>query len=316
MTLICCSQFVFSFSSRASVDELSDKFLTVKPFVEIPGFDLEFVNEAESRKIKWAPNTDSITGLGFSFHGLLGFSLSLANPQDEQDKLKEGETDYQDWRLSYSLNEMSVQVNYLRYEGLYVVNSSEIDPSIRGSDPLIQYPDLYLRNISVNFNYSLNPKAYSLESTLDQTVRQTESGGSLLLGLAVSETIFSNPEPFIPSSVQSHFGDDQEIEFGRFRAISSKIGYGYNWIPMGDWYISAAVLLGPGLQWATFRTPAGDKKNQRTAFKVDAIFSTGYNGRTWLGGLSVLADGTNYKTNSISITSNLWATKVFMGRRF
>lgn len=307
---------LFGFSAQASVDRFSGKTFVTKLFAEVPGYDLQFKSQIHSKNLKFQPHVAGVTGVSVSLLGLFGVGYGFRNPIKEEDLNKKGKTDYEDWRFSFAYDEFNLDLNYQSYEGFYLENSETVDPSWSSGQDFLQYPDMKLENISLNFTYVWSPDDFSLAAPLDHTVRQNKSGGSFLLGAAVNQTRFSNSEGLFPDAVAAQYGDDQNLTEVRFLALTAKAGYGYTFIWSENWYASLAALLGGGVHLGKFNTPTTSYDKQDSSYKADALISIGYNGDSFLSGLTATADSTSFKTDSTEISSNIWKLRLFLGARF
>jgi len=304
---------IFLFCSTAlALEDFDGSLFALKFYAETPGFDFTFRGIESKREVQFNPNAAQLTGVSVYLYGFLGVGYGFKNPLSDSEKVKKGETDYEDWRLSFAFSRFHLTMNYQSYDGFYIKNTSSVDPL---AIPFMQSPELKLENGSANFTFIWNPERFSLEAALDQTVRQEMSGGSWLLGAAVSRTRFSDIQPIIPSQVRGQFGDDQNIEEGEFLALTAKVGYGYTIAWSKKWFTSMALQLGGGQQRRKYRDANLTREGWHTATKYDALLTTGYNGDRIFSGLGLMADATSYKTSSLEIISNIWSAKLFVGAR-
>lgn len=304
-------------SARAAINEFENRLLTVKVFIDVPGMNLDFKSRETGRLIRWKPNTRANVGIGASLAGIIGGSVSAKGSLTQEDRLARGETDYQDWRFFLNYSWVQVLLNYQEYRGFYIENSGQIDSAYENSVNSIQARDMSLRNYSVNTTFVFSPSSFSLPAALDQTVRQEESGGSFLAGLAVNHNIFGNDTGLIPATVASEFGSDQNIRKGTFSTLTTKFGYGYSWIfGQKKWFLSGMLQLGAGWQNSKYSDANREYTTSRPAGKGDFITSFGYNGDDYFWGLSALADATSYETEHLTITSALYVLSLFVGTRF
>ena len=290
------------------------ELLTVKTFIEVPGANLDFKSVSNDRIVKWKPNVRGNVGVGVSLAGIIGGSVSAKGPLSEEDRIARGDTRYQDWRFFLTYSWIQIQLNYQEYNGFYIENSKEVDPSYENNPNSIQEPAMSARNYSINSTFVWSPQDFSLPAALDQTVRQETSGGSFLLGAAVNHNIFNNDNLLIPATVRPEFGIDQNIMKGAFTTFSVKAGYGYSYI-YGDrkWFLSGVLLLGGGWQNSKYADPTQEFTSDRAVGKGDLTISWGYSGDRYFSGLTLLADATTYETRSLLISSNLYLLSLFFG---
>lgn len=287
----------------------------VKTFVEIPGYTLLMNTPASNKEIKLEPNFRARLGAQVTFDNFIGLGFGFRASQDPEERIKKGDTEYYDWRFNLNFDPFILSLYQQKYRGFFVENSSAVDPSWNSSEPFLQQPDLRLEFQGLNLTYVMSPERYSLGAALHQTSRQTASGGSILLGGAISETKVSDPTGLIHSSVRSEFGSDQDIISGKFIAVTGKAGYGHTFVYNESWFLSAAFMLGVGVQRREYELPSESKKAWRSAYKGDGILSAGYNGDKYFAGFLGYGDNTTFETESITFESTLWSLSLFFGSR-
>ena len=306
--------FAFSSFAYAGVDEYNDKTIHLTFGIEVPGYNLEFKG-LNGHHVLFSPNLSAVYTVGVSLQGLIGASYGFRARQKEADQQLKGSSHYDDWRLHYAFRHLLITMNYSQFLGFYIQNTRDVDTSWTPGMPLQQEPNLYARTAGANVTWILSPERYSLEAAMDQTARQNESGGSFLLGLAASETVFKNTGPILPSSVQTQFGSAGTLYEGRFLALTAKGGFGYTLVLARKYFLSGAAQLGFGEQRNLLSGTDFSRTQWASAAKGDAFLSLGYNGDDIFWGLNLYGDGTIFNADSIQILSTLWAARMFLGIR-
>lgn len=296
--------------------EFSRSWFALKFYSETPGYDIQFKSLETGKLTKFSPNLAQRWGLRLTIHDFITLGYGFKIKQLDKELNEKGETKYEDWRFNFAFKNFVLSAAYNQYDGVYVANTSEVDPSWTAGQPFLQNPNMKIISGSVNLTYIWSPEDFSLIAALDQVVRQTKSGGSLLLGLAASQTTFKDSSPIIPSVVRSQYGSDQNIEYGSFLALSAKFGYGYTWVWGKAWYASLAAQVGGGQQRRVYRDATQERSSWHVASKLDALLSLGYNGDVIFVGGMLSGDSTSYRTTSIEISSGLYAIQLFLGGRF
>lgn len=296
-------------------DEFNRTFLALKLFTDTPGYDIAFKSVEDGKTLKYRPNVNQTWGLRLALRDWVSVGYGFKIDQQDEEKIKKGHTDYQDWRFDFNFRHFSVGLNYQEYNGFYIDNSSSADPAWTSSLPQIQFPDMRLHTGSVNFTYVWSPEDFSLIAASDQLVRQRQSGGSFLMGMSVSDTEFVNKGAIIPAPVRSEYGVDQNIEAGRFLVVTAKAGYGYTLVIGQNGFLSGTIQVGGGQQRRIYRDATTERSSWHVATKTDAMVSTGYNGDRFFGGIKAMGDATIYRTESIEISSGLWSLSLFIGGR-
>jgi hypothetical protein len=306
-----------SFVARAATSDFPDSVLLLKPNISVPNYELSFRSLADGREVVWAPNVRELVGIDFYIKGLFGAGLAVRGPQQEGADLK-GETKYQDWRLSLAFDSFLLQLDFQQYRGFYAQNAAQVDPSYVAGGDFLQAPEMKARNIAVGFSWVFSPERFSLPAAIDNTVRQTASGGSWLAGFSLGENLFSNPTGLIPDAVEASFGADRDIREGRFLNIVPTGGYGYTWVfgSSGKWFLTGILNVGVGTQRRNLRGEGVDEEGWREVIKADLFFGLGYSGDVWVGGLAGTAAGTTIKTRRTEISSMPYSSVLYFGRRF
>ncbi len=297
----------------AGMHKFNNKTLHTKLGIDMPGYDLIF--KGENREIKFNPNVKALYSVGLSLQDFLGVNWGFRATQNEKERLQRGDTDYEDWRINLAFRQFHLFLYYSQYTGFYIEDSKEIDGSWTDAQPYIQAPDLSARAAGANFTWVVSPENFSLIAAMDQTERQEKSGGSLLLGAAVTETVFKDSDAIIPASVQVSYGDDQTLTEGRFLSFTAKVGYGYTLVFAEKYFGSLAIQAGGGTQRMSLKGAGFDRTEWSHAAKVDALLSIGWNGDNFYTGTTVTGDGTTFDTGPMEITTTLYALKLYFGFR-
>lgn len=300
-------------SAYAGHHEFNDKTMHVKLGVDIPGYDVQF--DGQDQLVKYTPNANSLFSVGVALQEYIGLTWGFRNPQSSEDKVKKGNTDYEDWRLNFAFKQFHVKLFFSRYQGFYIEDSKAADPTWDASKPYVQSPDLISQHMGANFTWILRPEKFSLVAVYDQTQRQEVSGGSWLVGAALAETLFKDQDEILPAVAQGSFGNQQNITEGKFQAITAKAGYGYTGVLEKKYFASAALMAGFGRQYMKIKGTDFSDSRWAQASKVDLLLSIGYNGDDYYSGLFVSADGTKYNTGEMDIEAGAWMARLYFGFR-
>ncbi len=312
--LIGAILLLFVQTANADIQPFSNKVLHVKSGLGFPGYDLQF--KSKENTLQFNPNLRALLYVSASFEGLFGASYGFRMSQNQKDKEQMGDSSYQDYRFNFAFRQLLLNVSWSKMAGFYVKDTKAIDPSWTSGSPFYQANNLSATTAVANLTWVFSPEQFSLEAAIDQTKRQATSGGSWLLGAALGQTTFRDDKPIIPASIQSSYGDQAQLESGRFNSLVVKAGYGYALIVQSKFFLSGALQVGFGPQWSNL-TVSGDQIFRRqNAAKLDALISLGYNGDDNYAGLSFLGDNFTYPTGAMEISSLLHFSSVFFGMRF
>ncbi len=311
--LIVLKLLLSSVCAWGNVHEFSDKTVHLKTGFDVPGYDLLF--QGVGREVKFQPNVASLFSVGASIQDLVGFSWGFRTTQTEQEIAQKGKTDYQDWRFNFAFSQFVIALNYSQYTGFYIEKSQDVSPGWTSALPYVRSPNLSSRTAGANFTWVFSPKDFSLVAAYDQTARQEDSGGSWLLGAAVTETVFRDDVEIIPATARSAYGGDQNLTEGRFFAVNLKGGYGHTLVLSKKYFLSGAIQAGFGIQKMKLLGTGLDRDQISGANKADFLISLGWNGDDHFSGISLTGDGTIFNTGEFKVTSTLFLLKLFYGFR-
>lgn len=266
--------------------------------------------------VTFEPNLASYLSLGVAYSGIIG--LSYKTKSGSSDLLQQkGSTTYDDFRVNLPNRRFNVFLFYSRFKGFYVSNSHDFDPNLPTSAPYFLYPALYAQNMGANFTWVWNSERFSLAALMDMSERQVKSGGSWLIGGALTETIFRNDGPIIPSPAQPSYGDDAGMTEGRVRAFHLKVGYGYTDVFRNKWFLSGLASVGVGPQEVSISTPAHDDRHRRFRYSLyEVLLAGGYNGDRFFSGVNIYTTAATYKADQAEIVTKLTTGNIYLGTRF
>ncbi len=306
----------FTSSAFAQISDFNDKLVTGRFYVESPSYEVDIKSQSNSAsEIIWKPNIRALNGVDFAIKDFLTLGIAWATQVDSGQETQFGNSNYNDYRLGINFNGFHADANYQRYTGLYVENTTSVNPAAT-NDVKIQDHNFTATNISLNSTFILNPKTFSIIAALGQSDRQESSGGSLLLGLALSQTSFQSPTGLIPSLVRASYGSDQNIQNVQFYSANFKIGYGYSFIWSQYWFLTVLLDFGGGPAFRSYTDGVTTTSSASGTHKADALFSFGYNGNSFLAAVIATADNTEYSTSSLDIPSIIGDIKIAIGAHF
>jgi hypothetical protein len=307
----------FSLNAQASVRGFGDGTISVKPFVDNPSYKVQILPKVDTngRKQVMRPHIHQQVGVDLST-SIIGIGFATRVPTPEDQKLLKGETDYQDYRFSLAFPSLFISLNAQRYVGFFIENSSSIDPTTGGSNPYIRLPNLELTNASLGATYTFSPETFSLKAAWDQTVRQTESGGSWLAGGYVGDTRFTDTQPIITSQIRSDFGSEQNIREGRFTSVILRGGYGHTFVLAQKWFLSLTGLIGYGPTFGKTFDGTLNREISTTGVHGDALISLGFNGDNFFAGFFASGGTVSYQTESLNISTEVALGRLYLGMRF
>lgn len=301
--------------SLAQINEFNDKLVTPRFYAEAPSYEIDIKSKVSNSEIHWKPNIRTLTGIDVAIRDFLTLGIGWANNVGAGQAAIYGNSSYTDYRIALNLPWLHLETNYQSYQGLYVDNTSQINPSY-SPDIKMQDPNFSAGNASINATFILDPQKFSFVAAIGQSARQESSGGSWLLGVALSDTFFNSPSGLIPVTVRSGFGDDQNIQNAKFYGLNVKGGYGYSFIFDKKWFISLAATLGGGGEYRQYTDGVNNYSSGGATTKIDFLASLGFNGDDFLAAIIATADDTEYTTQSLKIPTLIGDAKFAIGAHF
>lgn len=278
------------------------------------GFEIMF-KEGDLHKLKYRPAQSLYFGviLGYKW---LGGTLSFASPAEDQIVEKEGKSEYADYRLSYYVRRFGIELNYNRFKGYLLENSSELSDATLAGETYFKLPDLETVGFGGSFIYILDPDRFSLPAAYDQSEIQRRSGGTLLLVTSFRRQVLKNPDAIIPDELQDNYGEDRLFEQGTFNNLGMALGYAFNWVP-SSFFFAPLIALGPSYQKATYQLADGKSRTYEAASaNLHLRLSLGWNSPHFFFTVVGLADIYSSVTESLRVSNNIQAVTLSLGTRF
>lgn len=199
------------------------------------------------------------------------------------------------------------------------------------------YDGFTSRETGVDFYYVFNFKKFSYKAAYGYSTRQLQSAGSVIGGISYvdfrSDLVLTH-DPFIDDeSYDKWFSGEteeityvpcvtQEVDF-RYRKLSAKLGYGYNWAFAHNFVLNATLYPVLSLKWSKVTTYSLDNldKSQNVYNGDWSLNFTGRGSVQWNNGqmyAGVYGDFTTFSYNKPEVKiSQLYAEmRVCMGVYF
>ena len=191
--------------SWADVYMFPEKDIHASVGLQILDYAVDFVDEETGKNLSYKPNLQNLVTPRISYQGLWGLSWGFKAGENQGDKVILGETDYTDIRFDVSLHDVTIQTFYSEYRGFYIDNSYGVDPSWEEGDVKFQFPDMYSRIVGAALTWVIDSDTFSLPSLFNQSERQEKHGGSILVGLSITETKVENQTGIIHPAVRNQY---------------------------------------------------------------------------------------------------------------
>jgi hypothetical protein len=287
-----------------------------------------FRYSAEKRSLAFSvPSVHSASNLWFEPNGGLYSVLSYNHAEkfgaavswkadSGAEAEKYGPTKYFDLRFDLPFGDWLLQTHYSRYLGFYLSNPQDRDPTWDPSSPYPQFPDLKATSLGVRAQFVVTPHRYSLNHLINQTSRQTRSGGSAILGLEVRQDEFGNGHSFLPGASLTPTSDSESLRSLKVTNLAASLGWGG--------YLALTKNVGAAMsfhyKWGPARIVQNFVEGKDTLTKPITHFgldmSLGYNGITNYYGLRIESQSMSVPTRSSNFDTSLGLTSIYYGFRF
>lgn len=303
-----------SSAAEAASFEIPERPFLIKPYIEVPGLNLELRSVTSDKGVIWSPNYRAQTGLSVSYQGLIGVSASAKGEISREDASLKGRSDYTDFRFRFPWRRVSIEFGYQSLKGFFAENTNEFAP---GTGQYLLRPELTLQSKYLGVTYATKPDQYSLAAAFDQSERQTASGGTWLLTMHVADTVFEDQggTPLIPVELQSHFPTESLITKGKFLSITMGGGYGHLWTFGETGYAFAQLLASVGAQIGRSSDATRQFSESESAGFAKLDLGVGSNGKVHVTGLLLSIDQTSNRTAETELGKRNLLVHLFYGFR-
>ena len=258
----------------------------------------------------------NFTVYGFAFYFITDLYTSNISNDLKKDEDEYGESENLNFLLHYYGKNFGIDTYFQRYKGFYIENSEDRYTTWTPGDPLVQFPDMEIHIAGLNLYYIFSGDKFSLRAAYDQSEIQVKSAGSFMLMLSFNYFSLKNETSIIPSSVDNNFGSISGLEKGIFLTTSLSPGYAYTF-SNGSFFFTPALFVGAGGQYQIIKTSFGDKVQfWRYTLKLNSKVSLGYNGESFITGVTCNFDMTQIVIKDGILESVLFDAYAYVGIRF
>lgn len=242
-------------------------------------------------QIKYRPNSLGRLVFGVEYLGY-GLSAGLTPKGDSTRDAQYGSTNGIDYQFRFFREENTFEFFYQKYSGFYIENSSEIDPSIQGTDPYLQRGDLESEHLGIQYFRTLNPENFSLAACFDQSGWQKESGGTWFLYSGLDQHGIHADSGLIPSSLTASYSSLISFTQGHF--TTAKIGFGGAYaLVYSQFFIAAQLVIAGGQQKQVYHLDTESIDRLIPTSGGNLKLSFGYNGDRYFSSIKIFNDSTS-----------------------
>ncbi|MEI7594996.1 MAG: DUF4421 family protein [Bacteroidota bacterium] len=273
------------------------------------------IDSIKSKVVYYIPNLGYSIGLAASYKFFV-VSLSVKIPNSTKDESIYGSTSYQDFQIHLYQPKIGAATYYRRYKGFYIDKPQNIITHWNSGDALPQRPDIEMEDIGLNAFYVFNDKEYSLRAAYRQTEKQIKSASSFLIKADFNKVNITGDSSFLPSQVESYFGNMQGLKAMSFTSFGVMAGYTRTKVIKKNYYFTPSIFVGPGYNIKYFDTKISDYYNNTLSLKFNLRLGAGYNTSKNIFGFLFETDANLMPEKEIRFQSTFFTLNVFYGRRF
>lgn len=240
-----------------------------------------------SDNVTYKANNNYHIGLGFHYKWI-GANATFQLPYFNGDGY--GRTRFFDLQSYLFLGKIAIDLYVLSYKGYYLADNDilTVKPV---SPPRLIREDLKTGNYGANFQYIFNHKRFSYRASFVQSQCQLQSAGSAIVGGGIHYTRARADSAIIPTNVEPNAFYYGHL-FNRSSVFSVAIngGYAYTYVFKQSFFITAAAIIGTGLNYCALKTDATDERDVKLQPQVHGIVraAAGYNTDKYFVGLQYI----------------------------
>lgn len=261
--------------------------------------------------LDYKPNNAYSIGLGLYLFDL-AFEITSAIPLGEENRKIYGESDVLDLQLNALSRQWGADIYYQKYQGFYIRDRTL---AYNKDIPYPQRRDIIIRNIGITGLYVFDER-FSIRSSYNFAERQLKSSGSFLLTTSISSFKVSADSAVLLDNYQADYGKGAGFQNLRYTTFSLAPGYSYNFI-YRNFFLSAAVMLGPAYNWVRFEEQQGtsgvdNRVNRFTSVRLGA----GYSADRFFAGINFVSQTRAVRFEDIYFTNSSNTFRILVGMRF
>jgi len=297
-------QTVLISHSRKDTSYIKDyysKYLIIRGFESTNFYDFKLIDRPG--RLVYKPNDHNDLGAGFNYR-FISTNLSFYAPFISKTNPAYGYTHIVDLQTHLYLHKFIIDIYGQFYRGYFLTDGD--DPVINFSnEKVILRPDIYTRDVSVVFEYVCNDKRFSYTAPFYQNEKQKKSSGSFLLGGGIYHSSVSGDSALAPSEVTfPGFYHNLLFKATTNSSIGLNAGYAYTFVIKKQFFISASLCGGPGLNQAEVTIAGTGNTLEKTGpeFNFTGKFSGGYNSDNYFAGITYIRQVTELN----GVINNSW----------
>lgn len=269
----------------------------------------------------YEPNSGRTLGVGGALLGV-SYTFSFLLPEAlQRDTDRFGNTNQRDFRFSAFYNRFGLQLDRQDYEGYYLNNAAELDPSRQQGSNFPYREDLRVKRVGIGLSFLLQPENFSYSAALNNRKRQRQGGGTFFVQVYGGWLWVGGDSLLLPRPYFAEAGPAGLVERLDVYHASLMPGYAHTFV-VGRFYLMASLALGPEVQKKNVREEVvaggGDTWKEQWAaegrLQLQAAF--GYDDNRYFCNLAYTSQRQQYEVDGLGVSVNTNGFRLLLGRRF
>lgn len=273
--------------------------------------DIDHLEDESPIPVEYRPNSVGRWSVGVEY---LGFGATIGSTP-ERNPIQEaqfGSTKGSDYQFRFLREQNSFDLFYQKYQGFYILNSQQIEPTRQSTDPYLQRPDLFTEHYGLQYFRTLSPEEFSMASCFEQSGWQKESGGTWFFYGGVDRHRIKADYSLIPTQVAEFFPTIKDFTGGEF--TTAKLGFGGAYaLIYNNFFAAMKLIVAGGQQQQHYHLNSETVDRVLPSSGGNAKISMGYNGENYFGSLNVFLDSTDLVMNDGKLKMGTIETSIFWG---
>jgi len=243
-----------------------------------------------NRNLSYSANNNYNIGVGATYK-YVGFNIESKIPFINNDVARYGKTKFLDLQTFLYLRKFTVDLYYLSYKGYYLSDREIITTPVAEPDAYPQRPDLGTRNIGLNVQYIFNNRRFSFRAAFLQNEYQKKSAGSFMAGGGIHNIRVRADSAVIPVDIRfpGYFGNNS-FNNSNTTNLFINAGYAYTLVIHQHFFVTAALMAGPGINYTVLRDDGRQSKEDRASAVISGTIrgAAGYNSKYYFVGVQYI----------------------------
>jgi hypothetical protein len=270
--------------------------VSFRPYYTIKSTSISLIDKDKvSDPIIYKAKIPSSVGLGFGYK-FIYVCMSLDLPQSSESIAKYGNIKSTSFQMSIQRRHFGIKAFFRNYKHVYLDNPKDFYKNWN-STKFPKRTDIGTYTFGFYNNFILSNR-FSMNAAFDQSERQKQSAGSLMIMAGGFISHIVNDSTMIPYPVRNDFPRLSNYKKGTYSTIIVAPGYGYAFVK-GNFSLAPVIFAGSGPQIQSNRETNKRYFRMRFPIFLNGKAALSYNGKSFFSCISL-----NYETNNFPFRSS------------